>query len=236
MNAIILTAFMMLMPSQDIMLPDTIPAQSGMFVTITAKTSGEEVRFVALDPGLSVFPANLLSDKKSTVVVAVKDGAYRVLAYTSIANKPSAPAFTTIVVGNSPTPPAPPTPPTPPTPPNPPMPEKDPLLDSMKGVFGGLQESDKGESVKRLQRVYELGSLEADNKKYKNLSELYTAVRSLAVQSLKADKISPIRDMIADELDNKIGTEPSATLDDALRAKCKQQFSRMGKLLGGLNG
>jgi hypothetical protein len=116
------------------------------------------------------------------------------------------------------------------------MPEKDPLLDSMKGVFGGLQESDKGESVNRLQRVYELAALEADNNKYKNLSELYTAVRSLAVQSLKADKISPIRDMIANELDNKIGTEPTATLDDALRAKCKQQFSRISKLLGGLNG
>jgi len=52
-----------------------------------------------------------------------------------------------------PTPPSPPNPPMPPSPPTPPQPD-DPFLQSLKSVYGGLQEADKAESVKRLQQVY----------------------------------------------------------------------------------
>lgn len=229
-------------PKPELLLPDTIPAQVGVFVPITAVTPGEVVKFVALDPGLSVFPSNLLSDKKSTVVVAVKEGRYRILAYTSINNQPSNPAFTTLVVGDvgplPPTPPNPgpgPMPPTPPTPPNPPQPD-DPFLQSLKSVYGGLQESDKAESVKRLQQVYVFAAAESDSNKYTTLGQLYSNIRSMAVQSLKADKIVPIRDMIADQLDTALGTDPNVPLNAENRKKCKDAFSRINKLLGGLNG
>ena len=226
-------------PAPDIMLPETVKAQVGVFVPITAQTKGDTVRFVAIDPGLSVFPANLLADKKSTVVVASRDGTYRILAYTSVDNQPSSPAFCTIVVGDGKNPDN-----------NKPDNNKpdnnkpdnnkpdpvvnDPLLDSLKGVYGGLQESDKAESVKNLIQTYELAVIEANNPNYKTLSQLYVAIKSLSVQSLKGDKISPIRDMLADELDSKIGTDPNIVLNDDIRKKCKEQFVRMAKLLGGL--
>lgn len=227
----------------DIMLPETVKAQVGVFVPITAQTKGETVRFIAIDPGLSVFPANLLADRKSTVVVASRDGTYRVLAYTSVDNQPSAPAFCTVIIGDGKNPdnnkpdnnkPDNNKPDNNKPDNNKPDPIIDPLLDSLKGVYGGLQESDKAESVKNLIQTYELAAIETDNPNYKNLSQLYTAIRSLSAQSLKGDKISPIRDMLADELDAKIGTDPNITLDVAVRKSCKDQFLRIAKLLGGL--
>jgi len=241
MKSLVLTLTLMFAqsPKPELLLPDSIPAQVGVFVPITAVTPGEVVKFVALDPGLSVFPSNLLSDKKSTVVVAVKEGRYRILAYTSINNQPSNPAFTTLIVGDvgptPPTPPSPPNPPMPPSPPTPPQPD-DPFLQSLKSVYGGLQEADKAESVKRLQQVYVFAAAESDNSKYSTLGQLYSSIRSMAVQSLKADKVVPIRDMIADQLDTALGTDPNVPLNAENRKKCKDAFNRINKLLGGLNG
>jgi hypothetical protein len=235
MNSLIiaaLLAFSQVGVGPEILLPDQIKAQVGAFVPITAQTKGEVVKFVALDPGLNVFPANLLADKKTTVVVATKNGSYRLLAYTSINNVPTDPAFTTVVVGDNPNPP--PTPPTPPTPPDPSKPDE--LRDNVAGIYGGLQESDKENSIKQLAQVYQLALVEVDNPKYKNLGQLYSTIRSISYQNLKAGKIEPIREVLANELDKVLGTDPNAVLDDNLRKKCKEQFNRVAKILGGLNG
>jgi hypothetical protein len=229
-----LLAFSQVSGGPDILLPDQVKAQVGTFVPITAQTKGEVVKFVALDPGLSVFPANLLSDKKTTVVVATQNGRYRILAYTSINNIPTEPAFTTVIVGDvNPIPPNPGPGPNP-TPPNPNVPDE--LADNIKGIFGGLQESDKTDSAKKLAQVYELAVLEADNPKYSSLGQLYSAVRAISFQNIKADKLNPIREVIANELDKVLGTDPNIKLDDTTKKKIKEQFKRIAKILGGLNG
>lgn len=229
-----LLAFSQVSGGPDILLPDQVKAQIGTFVPITAQTKGEVVKFVALDPGLSVFPANLLSDKKTTVVVATQNGRYRILAYTSINNIPTEPAFTTVIVGDvNPTPPNPGPGPNP-TPPNPNVPDE--LADNIKGIFGGLQESDKTDSAKKLAQVYELAVLEVDNPKYSSLGQLYSTVRAISFQNIKADKLNPIREVIANELDKVVGTDPNIKLDDTTKKKIKEQFKRIAKILGGLNG
>jgi hypothetical protein len=230
----IFLAFSQATTTPDILLPDTVKAQVGSFIPITAQTKGEVVRFVALDPGLNVFPSNLLSDKKTTVVVATQNGRYRILAYTSINNVPTEPAFTTVVVGDvNPTPPNPGPGPNP-TPPGPNVPDE--FADSIKSIFGGLQEPDKADSAKKLAQVYELAVLEVDNPKYSNLGQLYSAVRAISFQNIKADKLNPIREVIANELDKVVGTDPNIKLDDATKKKIKGQFNRVAKILGGLNG
>lgn len=233
MKSIFLAVFLAFSQSQpEVLLPDVIKADIGAFVPITAQTKGEVVRFVSLDPGLNVFPANLLADKKSTVVTATVKGRYRVLAYTSINNLPTSPAFTTVIVGDDNPAPNPGPGPNPgPMPPN-----NDDFADGLRGIYGGLQEKDKADSVKKLAQVYDLAILEVDNQAYKNLGQLYSAIRSLSFQNIKADKINPIRETIANELDKFLGTDPNASLDDNLRRKCKTQFTRMSKILGGLNG
>jgi len=230
MNSLILSAFLAISQvagGPDILLPDRVRAQVGAFVPITAQTRGEVVKFVALDPGLSVFPANLLSDKKTTVVVATKNGSYRILAYTSINNIPTDPAFTTVIIGDGPAPDPDP---------NPGPDKPDELKDNVRGIYGGLQEADKENSVKQLGQVYQLDVVECDNPKYLNLGQLYAAVRSISFQNLKAGKIEPIRDVLANELDKVLGTDPNAALDANMRKKCKDQFNRVAKILGGLNG
>ncbi len=234
MKSILLSVFLVFSQQPEVLLPDTVKADVGAFIPVTAQTKGEVVRFVALDPGLNVFPANLLSDKKSTVVVATKSGKYRLLAYSSVNNVPTSPAFTTVVVGDVPGPGPNPVPPPGPGPNPGPSPGPDNFADSLKGIYGGLQESDKADSVKKLTRVYELAVLECDNPQYKNLGQLYSTVRSLSFQNLKADKIDPIREAIANELDSIIGTDPNVAFDDNLRKKTKQQFQRMQRILGGL--
>lgn len=88
-------------------LPPEISGGVSAFVTIRAKVEGEAkgVKYVPVDPGLSVFPSDLLADKTVTVVVAANAGRYRVLAYSGNADGPSEPALTTVVIGGATTPP-----------------------------------------------------------------------------------------------------------------------------------
>jgi len=228
----------MLLFGQDIKLPETIKAAPATFVAITAETKGENVVFVCLDPRLSVFPSNLLVDKKTTVVVASQEGKYRVLAYTAIDNKPTQPAFTTAIIGNPKPDDNKPKPddnkPKPDD--NKPNPPDNPLAGTLRGIYGGLQEPDKAQSVKSLRQIYDLAIVQADNPEFKTLGQLYSNIRSAAIQSIRNDKIIPIRDTIANELDNMLGTDASKLLDPSMRLNCKQAFKMVSNALGGLNG
>jgi len=53
---------------QDLKLPAEIRGEPNQFITIIADTPGEIVRFVSVDPGLSIFPADLLANKKATEI------------------------------------------------------------------------------------------------------------------------------------------------------------------------
>lgn len=101
-------------------VPGEVTGEVGAFVAIRAKTDGKAVRFVPLDAGLNVFPADLLSDKKSTVVSSARPGRYRLLAYSSVKDDPTEPAVVVVVIGGAPAPPPKPVDPEPkPKPPAP---------------------------------------------------------------------------------------------------------------------
>ena len=219
----------------DISLPDTARTDVGVFLPITATTKGEVVQFVALDQGLSIFPANLLADKKTTVVVASKAGRYRVLAYTSIENKPSLPAIITVVVGN---------------PPDDSKPDNnkpdnnanslDPeFVSSIKSIYGGLQEADKATSAKKLSVIYDIAATEADNANHKVIGDFFAAYKSAMAKGMPANKLMAVKDSVSDFLDTQLGTDPSLlnqNFDAKTRSKFKSLFSQLSKLLGGLNG
>ena len=236
-------ALTFLLFSQDITLPETIKGEPSVFIPITAVTKGEVVQFVPLDAGLSVFPANLLTDKKTTVVVAGKAGRYRVLAYTSINNIPSNPAITTLIVGNpgpdKPDPDKPDKPdPDKPDKPDPDKPNVKPdqeFLDAVKSIYGGLQEADKAASVKKLLSVYQYGLKEVDNPTHKTTGELFATIRTFSFKNLPQGKIEPIREMLADKTDKEVGTDINTSLDAAAKQKIKNNFNKILIALGGLN-
>lgn len=81
-------------------VPSEIKVEVGEFISITAETNTDWVNF-KVDKGLNIFPPNLLSDKKSTVIIAKKEGVYTVLTYTGN-DKGGIDGTTTIIVGTPP--------------------------------------------------------------------------------------------------------------------------------------
>lgn len=106
-------------------LPASVTGEAGAFIKVEADTNGQQVRWVALTPGLNVFPADLLRDSRFTVVTATREGSYTLLAYTAINSVPSEPVTMQVIIGSPPTPgPAPgPDPPPGPNPPPGPAPD-----------------------------------------------------------------------------------------------------------------
>ena len=82
-----------------------IKSKPSQFVTISTSLSGDIVKYVTLDAGLSVFPSELLADKKKTVVVAAKNGVYKILAYTAKDNIPSDPVIINLIISDNDNPP-----------------------------------------------------------------------------------------------------------------------------------
>lgn len=103
----ILCAYLLLASAcfgQTITLPKEVPGIAGTFIEVKAETDGEIVKWFTATPGLNVFPAHLLKDSKTAVVVALMPGKYDLIAYTAKDNMPSDPSRTTIVVTRMPGP------------------------------------------------------------------------------------------------------------------------------------
>ena len=78
-----------------------IKGEIGAFVAVRASvTEASVVKFVPLDKGLNLFPADLLADKTATVATTAKAGRYRILCYSGNADGPSEPVITTVVIGS----------------------------------------------------------------------------------------------------------------------------------------
>jgi hypothetical protein len=80
-------------------VPERVTGEPGAFLVVKADTDGTACRWLALDAGLNVFPPDMLTDKRATVVTAHRAGRYRLLCYTAVGNEPSEPALCLIVVG-----------------------------------------------------------------------------------------------------------------------------------------
>jgi hypothetical protein len=106
-------------------LPETVDGPVGGFITVAAETNGTVVRWHAIDPGLNLFPVELLRDSRAAVVTSSRAGRYRLLAYTALGDVPSDPETVTVIVGDAPPVPPGPQPPGP-TPPGPVPPEPQP--------------------------------------------------------------------------------------------------------------
>jgi len=104
-----------------ITLPEVVKGDVGAFIRLSVQTNGKEVRWVAVTPGLAVFPAELLKDSRTTVVSSAVAGEYLVIAYTAVGDVPSDPATARVVIGRPAPPPAPPAPEPPTPPPAPPV-------------------------------------------------------------------------------------------------------------------
>ena len=76
--------FLTLAFGQSVVLPKEVQGDIGQFVTVKPTAlDGGGVEYMTLDPGLSIFPSSLLTDKSVLVFTSPKAGRYRLLAYTA---------------------------------------------------------------------------------------------------------------------------------------------------------
>lgn len=224
--------------SQEIKLPAEVTAAPGTFVSLIAETKGEIVKFTAIDPGVSLFPAELLANKKSTVAVAMAAGRYRVLAWTALDGRPTDAVQVTLVVGNAPgpvppSPPAPPPPAPPPVPPTPPAPVDD-LAQILAALYGALNEDGKAAHVKALAKVYDEAAIASADSRYQTVGQLFGAIRQQSLQALPNTALTSMRERLGLVLTQALGNDPAAPLTPSSRAKALETFSRIAIILEAL--
>ena len=217
---------------QTVKLPAEIKGDVGSFVRVAAETDGSQVRWLALDQGLSAFPSDLLKDTKTTVVVAQRPGRYRLAAWTAKGDVPSDAAVTTIVIGD--VPPGPPTPPVPPpTPPTPPIPE-DPLFLKLQAAYKLETSVTKVEELRKLAALYRQAAVITSDTGLTTWGQLYDVMRSAAATLGVSGKLPNIQQAIGMDLTSSLPTERSKVLDAAGREKAAVKFKHMAMLLEAL--
>jgi len=179
-----------------LVVPAEVRGEVAEFVTVIATTEGKVVRYVALDAGLQVFPSSLLANQRATVVTSARPGRYRLLAYTSVADVPTEPVITTVIIGSS----------TPPVPP-----PIDTLADALAGIYGGSQERDKAATLARLVTLYRAAPATIRSPTITTTEQLYSAMVTARKNAGIADAaLSPVRERIAVEWTAVMGADDRA--------------------------
>ena len=179
-----------------LVVPAEVRGEVAEFVTVIATTEGKVVRYVALDAGLQVFPSSLLANQRATVVTSARPGRYRLLAYTSVADVPTEPVITTVIIGSS----------TPPVPP-----PIDTLAEALGGIYGGSQEKDKATTLARLLTLYRAAPATIRSPTITTTEQLYSALVTARKTAGIADTaLSPIRERIAVEWTAVMGADDRA--------------------------
>lgn len=202
-------------------LPAEIRGEPGTFITISADTKGTIVRYVPLDAGLQVFPAHLLADKKSTVVLSLTPGRYRVLGYTAVDGNPTEPAVVSVVIGDRPTPPDQ-------------VPDHAALLSALSGIWGGHVERDKQVKLDQLIATYRsIEGITADEQIRTTDALMRACVEARKKSGLADDAILPIRQRITEEWTRALG-DGDAPLTPELRARARGVAIKVLRALEGL--
>ena len=207
--------------------PDKIVCNVGQSLTIApTDCKGVAVQYYALDPQVnaagevqySLFPGGLFADQKITVVTGIKPGVYRVIAYTAVDNKATAPVELKIQVGSG-VPPAPPAP----VIPVPPAPSSDPIADEIKVAFDGVKaELDKKQSAAQIARFYRRA-----NEKLADAttnSELWSALLKLSSETPLVG-LKPVRELIGSKMQELLGLQTGAVISAEKRMTLQKLFT-----------
>lgn len=203
----------------ELKVPAEVKGQPGSFLVVRADTPAKVVKWYCPDPGLSLFPSDLLSDKKTAVVVGQKPGRYRLVAFAAQGDEPSDPAVCVLVIGDAP-PPTPPGP-TPPTPPD------DPLAKDLAAAYAADQGADREKHLASLVELYRQAPTLASDASLKTTGDLLGVLRNASGTLLPQGALPATRQRIAAYLAGELGTDAAAELTAPLRQKATAAFSRV---------
>jgi hypothetical protein len=211
---------------QKVELPAEVKAEAGQLTLVAATTDCGSVQWVSLDAGLSVVPAALLKDTKTTVVTSCRAGRYRLLAYGAKDDVASPPAYCTVVVGGAPAPPDPPGP----KPPDPPPPA-DPLVRAFQVAYDAEPAADRAASLKALAGAMAAAAKLAPTAA--STGQMARAVKAATDAEVGAGKLAGVRREVGAFLNAQIGTADVPMTAD-LRMKAAGLYDRVAKALEGV--
>jgi len=213
---------------QSVELPATIRAQPGTFVLVkpVRLEGGKAVRYFTPDSGLSTFPNELLNDPTCTVLVAAREGQYRVFAVTASGDKISPVSQSIIIVGDGVNPDPQPQPGPRPPQPKPSDIKQDPIYLQLVGIVGGL-----GNERSALPKLADIYRQAGELSNCADLGALNGAILNIRNQSGIGQQAMTIREALGGVIEKELGTEPSAPLAGGLGDKAKALFKRINLVL-----
>ena len=213
---------------QSVELPATIRAQPGTFVLVkpVRLEGGKAVRYFTPDSGLSTFPNELLNDPTCTVLVAAREGQYRVFAVTASGDKISPVSQSIIIVGDGVNPDPQPQPGPRPPQPKPSEIKQDPIYLQLVGIVGGL-----GNEKSALPKLADIYRQAGELSNCADLGALNGAILNIRNQSGIGQQAMTIREALGGVIEKELGTEPSAPLSGGLGDKAKALFKRINLVL-----
>jgi|GEM_PF-3343900 hypothetical protein len=213
---------------QSVELPATIRAQPGTFVLVkpVRLEGGKAVRYFTPDSGLSTFPNELLNDPTCTVLVAAREGQYRVFAVTASGDKISPVSQSIIIVGDGVNPDPQPQPGPRPPQPKPSDIKQDPIYLQLVGIVGGL-----GNEKAALPKLADIYRQAGELSNCADLGALNGAILNIRNQSGIGQQAMTIREALGGVIEKELGTEPSSPLAGGLGDKAKALFKRINLVL-----
>lgn len=217
---LVLTFPLLLAAEPAVKLPEKVQGSPGSFIRVKADTDGKQVRWLALDDGLNVFPVELLKDTKTLVVVAPVAGQYRVVAWTASGDVPSEAAVCVVVVGDGPTPPPPPSPPAP----------SDPLARAVREAYAAEADAGKATQLKALADFYrDTAVRKSRDSSLANYGQLFAALQRDRRAVVPDAQLVKVRNAVGDYLNTELGAKADVLVD---RVKAPATFARIADALG----
>ncbi|CAB4161088.1 hypothetical protein UFOVP731_31 [uncultured Caudovirales phage] len=207
-----LTLFSILMCGfQEIKFPVEISGNTGEFIAIRGECTGKSIRYYAIDSGISVFPASLLSDPKATVVTSTNPGKYRILAYTCFNDVPSEPVVVTVFIGQK-------------------RLESD-FSKEMQVIWNGTKEEGKEANKQKLVSLYKKISEICLDQEFMTVSQLFQAAVKEANASIPSDCLSSLRDRVAQEVKLVLTSDPDKVITGTMRVDASQVYKKASQIL-----
>jgi len=206
---------------QMIEVPNTVKGGFGFISIPITKTDCTDVKFVAMDPGVSLMPAHTLKEPQKGTLAILRDftteARYRVLVYGAKDGKASDPAICTIVVGD----PGPAPGPTPPGPGPTPGPQTE-LEKALQKGYADSKDKDKAEVLKRWIDYYQQSAKMIKDEKFGTWKEFFQAMGMKATEMKVRGKTIPLQEVIEKRMSDDFPVEnldKKMTTDDEMLAK-----------------
>jgi hypothetical protein len=185
-----------------------VKAKAAEITELKVETTGQQVKWVVLTPGLSLRPI----DGGKTLLFSGPAGRYELLAYTALGDVPSEPARCTVVIEGGLPPPIP---------------------DLLKSKLATALTADKAAKtdVLQLAAIYREAAKVVADPEVPTSKELLSRLRQVSSALLGAETLSSVRGAVAEELLVVFGMSSEEPLTPVQRKKAADLFVRLGAIL-----